>query len=58
MPKSQKADSAVADSTKMLASRFYQQKTGHARTGQYLLWAKIRPDAQCWWCKLLEYMDR
>jgi len=34
-----------------LASRYYQLKTGHARTGQYLHWAKVRPDAQCWWCK-------
>jgi len=50
MPKSQKPDGAVADSTKRLASRFYQLKTGHARTGQYLHWAKVRPDAQCWWC--------
>jgi len=38
MPKSQKPDSAVADSTKRLASRYYQLKTGHARTGQYLYW--------------------
>jgi len=51
MPKSQKPDSTVADSTKRLASRFYQLKTGHARTGQYLHWAKVRPDAQYWWCK-------
>ena len=51
MPKSQKPDGAVADSTKRLASRYYQLKTGHARTGQYLHWAKVRPDAQCWWCK-------
>ena len=51
MPKSQKPDSVVADSTKRLASRFYQPKTGHARTGQYLHWTKVRPDAQCWWCK-------
>jgi len=51
MPKSQKPDSVVADSTQRLASRFYQLKTGHARTGQYLHWAKVRPDTQCWWCK-------
>jgi len=44
-------DSAVAGSTKRLASRFYQLKTGHARTGQYLHWAKVLPEAQCWWCK-------
>jgi len=51
MPKSQKPDSVVADGTKRLASRFYQLKTGHARTGQYLHWAKVHPGAQCWWCK-------
>jgi hypothetical protein len=34
-----------------LASRFYQLKTEHARTEQYLHWVKARPDAQCWWCK-------
>ena len=51
MPKSQKPDGVVAGSTKRLASRYYQLKTGHARTGQYPHWAKVRPDAQCWWCK-------
>jgi len=51
MPESQKPDGTVASSTKRLASRYYQLKTGHARTGQYLHWAKFRPDAQCWWCK-------
>jgi len=44
-----KPDSAVAESTKRLASRHYQLKTGHVRTGQYLHWAKARPTAQCWW---------
>ena len=51
MPKTQRPDGAVAGSTKRLASRFYQLKTGHARTGQYLHWAKVRPTAQCWWCQ-------
>jgi len=50
MPKSQRPDGTVAGSTKRLASRFYQLKTGHARTGQYLHWAKVRPTAKCWWC--------
>jgi len=36
MPKSQKPDGAVAGSSKRLASRFYQIKTGHCLTGQYL----------------------
>jgi len=29
----------------------YQLKTGHARTGQYLRWARVRPTVQCWWCQ-------
>ena len=51
MPKCQRPDSTVAASTKRLASRFYQLKTAHCRTGQYLHWAKARPTAQCWWCQ-------
>jgi len=51
MPKSQRPDGTVAGSTKRLASRFYQLKTGHCRTGQYLHWTKSRSTAQCWWCK-------
>ena len=37
--------------TKRLASRFYQMKTGHCLTGQYLAWTTRRPDATCWWCQ-------
>jgi len=48
---SHKPDSTVAGSTKRLASRYYQTKTGHCRIGQYLHWAKVRPTAQCWWCQ-------
>jgi len=51
MPKSQRPNGTVAGSTKRLASRYYQLKTGHARTGQYLHWAKVCPTAQCWWCQ-------
>jgi len=51
MPKSQKPDGAVAGSTKRHASRFYQIKTGHCLTGQYLNWTKNRPTPQCWWCR-------
>ena len=51
MPKSQKPDGAVAGSTKRLASRFYQIKTGHCLTRQYLNWTKNRPTPQCWWCR-------
>jgi len=46
MPKSQKPDGMVAGSTKRLASRFYQLKTGHCRIGQYLHWSKSRPTGQ------------
>jgi len=51
MPKSQRPDGTVAGSSKRLASRYYQLKTGHARTGHYLHWAKFCPTAQCWWCQ-------
>jgi len=51
MPKSQRPDGTVAGSTKRLASRVSQLKTGHCRTGQYLHWAKVRPTLQCWWCQ-------
>ena len=44
-------DPTVARSRKRLASRFYQLKTGHARTGEYLHKVKSRPFAQCWWCE-------
>jgi len=51
MPTTQRPNEVVAGSTKSLASRFYQLKTGHCRTGQYLHWTGARPTAQCWWCK-------
>ena len=51
MPGSQKPNGVVAGSTKKLASRFYQLRTGHCRTGQYLNWRKNRPTPQCWWCR-------
>ena len=50
MLKSQKPNSVVADSTKRLARRYNQLKRGHARTGQYLHWANVHPEAPCWWC--------
>jgi len=39
----------VAGSTKRLAPRFYQIKTGHCLTWQYLNWTKSRSTPQCWW---------
>jgi len=51
LPKSQRPDGTVAASAKMLALRFYQLKTGHCLTGQYLNWTKNRPTSQCWWCR-------
>ena len=51
MPSGQRPDSMVAGSTKRIASRFYQIKTGHCRTGQYLNWTKSQPTPQCWWCR-------
>ena len=53
MPKSQRPDGAVTGSTKRLVSRFYQMKTGHCLSGQYLHylhWTKNQPTPQCWWC--------
>jgi len=40
-------NSTVSGSTRRLASRFYQVKTGHCLTGQYLQWTRSRPTAQC-----------
>jgi len=51
MPNSQRPDGAVANSSKRIATRFYQLKTGHCLTGQYLNWTKNRPTPQCWWCR-------
>jgi len=45
----QKPNVTVAQANK-LAARFYQLKTGHCLTGQYLQWATRRLDAKCWWC--------
>jgi hypothetical protein len=50
MPREQQPDKTVAGSTKRLASRLYQLKTGHCLTGQYLEWTKNQPTAKCWWC--------
>jgi len=49
MPDSQKPDGTVANSSKRLASQFYQLKTGHCLTGQYLNWTTSQPTLQCWW---------
>ena len=47
----QKPDQTVAQTNKRLASRFYQLKTGHCLTGQYLAWTTRSLDATCWWCQ-------
>jgi hypothetical protein len=51
MPSRQRPDRTVAGSSKRLASRFYQLKTGHCLTGQHLCWTKSRATAECWWCR-------
>ena len=51
MPKSQRPDGTVAGSTKRLTSQFYQLKTGHCLTGQYLNWTRNRPTPECRWCR-------
>jgi len=48
LPESQRSDGTVVGSTKRLASRFYQLKTGHCLTGQHLNWTRNRPTPQCW----------
>src|SRR3978361_921106 len=48
-PREQRPDKAGAGSSKKLASSFYQLKTGHCLTGQYLEW-RNQPTARCWWC--------
>jgi len=40
MPRTQQPDKVVAGSNKRVASRFYQIKTGHCLTGEYLEWTK------------------
>jgi hypothetical protein len=50
MPWEQQPDKNVAGSTKKLASRLYQLKTGHCLTGHSLGWTKNQPTAKCWWC--------
>jgi len=37
-------------SVKLLATRFYRLKSGHAPTGVYLKWFGHRDDDKCWWC--------
>jgi len=39
----------VVGRDKRVVLRFYQRKTGHCLTRQYLNWMKSRPTAQCWW---------
>jgi len=47
----QKPDPTVAKANKRLTSRFYQLKSGHCLTGQYLAWTTRRPYATHWWCQ-------
>jgi hypothetical protein len=47
----QRPDRTVAGSSKRVASRFYQLKTGHFLTAQYLNWTKKRATPECWWCR-------
>jgi len=54
MPRTQQPDKTVAGSNKRVAARFYQIKTGHCLTGQYLEWTENRTSVQCWWCRCKE----
>jgi len=51
IPEQQRPDRTVAGSSKRSASRFYQLRSGHALTGQYLKWTKNRTSARCEWCR-------
>jgi len=51
LSKSQRPVGTVAGTTKRLASRFYQIKTGHCLTGQSLNWTKTRLTPKCWRCR-------
>jgi len=51
IPEQQRPDRTVAGSSKRSAARFYQLRSGHALTGQYLKWTKSRPSARCEWCR-------
>jgi len=42
---------AAARGPKRLAARFHQLRTGHCRTGQYLMWTKNSNTAACGWCQ-------
>jgi hypothetical protein len=50
LPAEQRRDRVAARCPKRLAGRFYQLKTGHCLTGQYLKWTKNRATAKCGWC--------
>jgi len=50
LPKSQKPDGTIAESQEARL-KYYQLKTGHARTGQCLRWTGVRPAARYWCCQ-------
>jgi hypothetical protein len=50
IPVEQRPNRVVAGCSKRLAGRFYQLKTGHCLTGQYLQWTESRAAAKCGWC--------
>jgi len=43
-------NSAVMETKKTIAARFYQLKSGHALIAKYLLRMGKRRDMKCWWC--------
>jgi hypothetical protein len=50
MPEELRPSRIVDRSAKRLARRFYQLKTGHCLTGQYLQGIGSSPSAECGWC--------
>ena len=46
----QKPDRAPAKTNRQPAARFYQLKTGHCLTGQFLKLTEGKPATECWRC--------
>jgi hypothetical protein len=47
-----KPDPTAIKTTKRIATRYYQLKTGHAVIVVHLKRIKTIPDDRCWWCNL------
>jgi hypothetical protein len=52
LPTETKPVPTTIKTTKRIATRYYQLKTGHAVIGVHLKRIKTIPDDRCWWCNL------